>query len=75
MQAQAVFSRSRLPCPLGIWMPLVALAVILPAASAHGNGDKPTVPEATASVIEDYLRAAARPGQEAAAAEIGVRLL
>jgi len=75
MQAQAVFSRSRLPCPLGIWMPLVALAVILPAASAHGHGDKPTVPEATASVIEDYLRAAARPGQEAAAAEIGVRLL
>jgi serine protease Do len=53
---------------------LAGITLIPPAVPARGHGDA-AVADETATVIEDYLIAASRPGQEAAAAAIGARLL
>ena len=46
----------------------VASALAWPCLSVSGHGPELTVAEDTAMVVEDYLLAASRPGQDAAAA-------
>ena len=53
----------------------VASALAWPCLSVSGHGPELAVAEDTEMVVEDYFLAASRPGQDAAAAEIGARLL